>query len=192
MNDNAKASIVVYKTINGKRYNIARFKLTFKEEGNLLTQTEVKAQQQVGQPNYYRTPEYLKANFELLTEQNFDYDKNVANLVFSNSKYYPFPRNWEACSYGFYDGSYEHGDFRGGSGNFPEWGYYALTNSYVEGPNAWSQQNNNPLPDDNNPIRYNSRGNKSSFHMYIDASDRPGVVARIPLKRNYVEVPNCL
>ena len=180
--DDAKASIVVYKTINGKRYNIARFKLTFKEEGNLLTQTEVKAHQQVGMDNYYRTPEYLKANFELLTEQNFDYDKNVANLVFSNPKYYPFPRNWEACSYGFYDGSYEHGDFRGGTGGFPEWGYYALTNSYVEGPNAWTGQNNNPLPDDNDPIRYNSRGNKSSFHMYIDASDRPGVVARVPFK----------
>lgn len=180
--NNAKASIVVYKTINGKRYNIARFKLTFKEEGNLLTQTEVKAHQQVGMDNYYRTPEYLKANFELLTEQNFDYDKNVANLVFSNPKYYPFPRNWEACSYGFYDGSYEHGDFRGGTGGFPEWGYYALTNSYVEGPNAWTGQNNNPLPDDNDPIRYNSRGNKSSFHMYIDASDRPGVVARVPFK----------
>lgn len=180
--DDAKASIVVYKTINGKRYNIARFKLTFKEEGNLLTQTEVKAHQQVGMDNYYRTPEYLKANFELLTEQNFDYDKNVANLVYGNSKYYPFPRNWEACSYGFYDGSYEHGDFRGGSGNFAEWGYYALTNSYVEGPNAWTGQNNNPLPDDNDPIRYNSRGNKSSFHMYIDASDRSGVVARVPFK----------
>lgn len=180
--NNAKATIVVYKTINGTRYNIARFKLTFKEEGNLLTQTEVKAYQQVGKDNYYRTPEYLKANFELLTEQNFDYDKNVANLVYGNSKYYPFPRNWEACSYGFYDGSYEHGDFRGGSGNFPEWGYYALTNSYVEGPNAWTQQYNNPLPNDGDPIRYNSRGNKSSFHMYIDASDRPGVVARVPFK----------
>ena len=180
--NNAKATIVVYKIINGTRYNIARFKLTFKEEGNLLTQTEVKVHQQVGKDNYYRTPEYLKANFELLTEQNFDYDKNVANLVFSNPKYYPFPRNWEACSYGFYDGSYEHGDFRGGTGGFPEWGYYALTNSYVEGPNAWTGQNNNPLPDDNDPIRYNSRGNKSSFHMYIDASDRPGVVARVPFK----------
>ena len=180
--NNAKASIVVYKTINETRYNIARFKLTFKEEGNLLTQTEVKAHQQVGMDNYYRTPEYLKANFELLTEQNFDYDKNVANLVFSNPKYYPFPRNWEDCSYGFYDGSYEHGDFRGGTGGFPEWGYYAFTNSYVEGPNAWTGQNNNPLPDDNDPIRYNSRGNKSSFHMYIDASDRPGVVARVPFK----------
>ena len=180
--NNAKATIVVYKTINGTRYNIARFKLTFKEEGNLLTQTEVKAYQQVGKDNYYRTPEYLKANFELLTEQNFDYDKNVANLVYGNSKYYPFPRNWEACSYGFYDGSYEHGDFRGGSGNFPEWGYYALTNSYVEGPNAWTQQYNNPLPNDGDPIRYNSRGNKSSFHMYLDASDRPGVVARVPFK----------
>lgn len=183
--DDAKASIVVYKTINGKRYNIARFKLTFKEEGNLLTQTEVKAHQQVGQPNYYRTPEYLKANFELLTEQNFDYDKNVANLVFSNPKYYPFPRNWEACSYGFYDGSYgKDSDFPHGNGDYPEWGYYALTNSYVEGPNAWTGQNNNPLPDDNDPIRYNSRGNKSSFHMYIDASDRPGVVARVPFKEN--------
>lgn len=179
--NNAKASIVVYKTIGNERYNIARFKLTFKEEGNLLTQTEVKAYQQGGKDNYYRTPEYLKANFELLTEQNFDYDKNVANLVFSNPKYYPFPRNWEACSYGFYDGSYGK-DFPNGSGDFPEWGYYALTNSYVEGPNAWTGQYNNPLPNDDDPIRYNSRGNKSSFHMYIDASDRPGVVARVPFK----------
>ncbi|UKI45741.1 MAG: hypothetical protein L6V92_09540 [Phocaeicola vulgatus] len=180
--NNAKASIVVYKTINGKRYNIARFKLTFKEEGNLLTQTEVKAHQQVGQPNYYRTPEYLKANFELLTEQNFDYDKNVANLVFSNPKYYPFPRNWEACSYGFYDGSYgKNSDFPHGNGDFPEWGYYALTNSYMECPGGWASR---PLPDDNDPIRYNSRGNKSSFHMYIDASDRPGVVARVPFMEN--------
>lgn len=180
--NNAKASIVVYKTINGKRYNIARFKLTFKEEGNLLTQTEVKAQQQVGQPNYYRTPEYLKANFELLTEQNFDYDKNVANLVFSNPKYYPFPRNWEACSYGFYDGSYgKNSDFPHGNGDFPEWGYYALTNSYMECPGGWASR---PLPDDNDPIRYNSRGNKSSFHMYIDASDRSGVVARVPFMEN--------
>ena len=178
--NNAKASIVVYKTINGKRYNIARFKLTFKEEGNLLTQTEVKAHQQVGQPNYYRTPEYLKANFELLTEQNFDYDKNVANLVYGNSKYYPFPRNWEACSYGFYDGSYgKNSDFP--HGDFPEWGYYALTNSYMECPGGWASR---PLPDDNDPIRYNSRGNKSSFHMYIDASDRPGVVARVPFMEN--------
>ena len=180
--NNAKASIVVYKTINGKRYNIARFKLTFKEEGNLLTQTEVKAHQQVGQPNYYRTPEYLKANFELLTEQNFDYDKNVANLVYGNSKYYPFPRNWEACSYGFYDGSYgKNSDFPHGNGDFPEWGYYALTNSYMECPGGWASH---PLPDDNDPIRYNSRGNKSSFHMYIDASDRPGVVARVPFMEN--------
>lgn len=181
--NNAKASIVVYKTINGTRYNIARFKLTFKEEGNLLTQTEMKAHQQVGQSNYYRTPEYLKANFELLTEQNFDYDKNVANLVYGNSKYYPFPRNWEACSYGFYDGSYgKDSDFPHGNGDFAEWGYYALTNSYVEGPNAWTGQYNNPLPNDDDPIRYNSRGNKSSFHMYIDASDRAGVVARVPFK----------
>lgn len=180
--NNAKASIVVYKTINGKRYNIARFKLTFKEEGNLLTQTEMKAHQQVGMDNYYRTPEYLKANFELLTEQNFDYDKNVANLVFSNPKYYPFPRNWEACSYGFYDGSYgKNSDFPHGNGDFPEWGYYALTNSYMECPGGWASR---PLPDDNDPIRYNSRGNKSSFHMYIDASDRPGVVARVPFMEN--------
>ena len=178
--NNAKASIVVYKIINGKRYNIARFKLTFKEEGNLLTQTEVKANQQVGKDNYYRTPEYLKANFELLTERNFDYDKNVANLVYGNPKYYPFPRNWEACSYGFYDGSYGK-DFPNGGGDFPEWGYYALTNAYVECPGGWGS-GGFPVPSDNDPIRYNSRGNKSSFHMYIDASDRPGVVARVPFK----------
>lgn len=177
--DNSKASIIVYKEIGGIRYNIARYKLTFRTEGQLLSQSELTDNQEVGKEFYFRTPKYLSANYELLTEQNFDYDTRVANGLYNNSKYYPFPRNWEVCSYAFYDGSYSHGDFRGGKGDYAEWGYYALTNTYVESlGGGWGR--NNPSPNDDDPIRYNSRGNKSSFHMFIDASDRPGLIARIP------------
>lgn len=179
--DGSKASIIVYKQIDGKRYNIARYKLSFQTEGQLLSQSELEENQEEGKEFYFRSPAYLKDNYELLTELNFDYDTRVASELYNNQKYYPFPQNWDVCSYAFYDGSYQHGDFRGGKGDYAEWGYYALTNNYVECPGGgWGK--NYPVPNDDHLIRFNSRGNKSSYHMYIDASDSPGLIARIPFK----------
>lgn len=179
--DKSKATIIVYKEVGGTRYNVGRYKITFSKDGLLLTQSEVAANQETGKEFYSRTPAYMSENYELLTELNFDFDARIASGLYNNSKYYPFPQKWDVCSYAFYDGSYPHGDFRGGKGDYPEWGYYALTSYYVEcSGGGWGKSY--PLPDDDAKIRYNSRGNKSSFHMFIDASDRPGVVARLPFE----------
>ena len=61
-------------------------------------------------------------------------------------------------------------------------------NSYVEcgdkdGSNwGWTDYTYN-APDDADPIRYNSKGNQSTYHLYADVSDRPGVIARLPFDR---------
>ena len=58
--DGSKASIIVYKQIDGKRYNIARYKLSFQTEGQLLSQSELEENQEEGKEFYFRSPAYLK------------------------------------------------------------------------------------------------------------------------------------
>lgn len=73
----------------------------------------------------------------MLTSRTLDYDPDVANL-YGQNWYYPFPVEWGYSSYAFFDGSTTD-DFNGSTdGNasynsqpFAEWGYYALTNTYV-------------------------------------------------------------
>lgn len=126
--------------------------------------------------------------YELLTELNFDFDDAVAEK-YGLPQCYPFPLGWGSSTYGFYDGGVEDGDFTGPTGSHcPEWGYYGILNSYVEcrdkdGSNwGWTGYTYN-APDDADPIRYNSKGNQSTYHLYADVSDRPGVIARLPFDR---------
>lgn len=178
-------------TVNVSRNGtlVARYNLTFKEESRLLTQTQVSQENAKGNSAYeYRMPDYLKENYELLTELNFDFDDAVAEK-YGLSQCYPFPLGWNSSTYGFYDGGVEEGDFTGPTGSHcPEWGYYGILNSYVEcrdkdGSNwGWTDYTYN-APDDADPIRYNSKGNQSTYHLYADVSDRPGVIARLPFDR---------
>lgn len=180
-----KATVNVYRSGT----LVARYNLTFKEESRLLTQTQVsEANKDVNSTYKYRTPDYLKENYELLTELNFDFDDAVAEK-YGLSQCYPFPLGWDSSTYGFYDGGVSEGDFVGPTNSkCPEWGYYGILNSYVEcndknGDNwAWTSYTYT-TPDDNDPIRYNSKGNPSTYHLYADVSDRPGVIARLPFDR---------
>ena len=175
--DNTEASILVKK--GGK--NIARFRLIFSEESRLLTQSQVSELDDLTQSGTgwrsltYRTPDALNdnPNYELLTELNFDYDNNVAPS-YGLSQYYPFPMGWKNSSYGFYDGGNE--DYISSRQNdYTEWGHYSILNDYLEcGTWAWNQSK--PKPDD----LENSKGVASTFHLFVDASDRPGVIARLP------------
>ena len=175
--DNTEASILVKK--GGK--NIARFRLIFSEESRLLTQSQVSELDDLTQSGTgwrsltYRTPDALNdnPNYELLTELNFDYDNNVASS-YGLSQYYPFPMGWKNSSYGFYDGGNE--DYISSRQNdYTEWGHYSILNDYLEcGTWAWNQSK--PKPDD----LENSKGVASTFHLFVDASDRPGVIARLP------------
>lgn len=174
--DNSKATIYVTKTVGGVTYNLARFNLTFIRDTRLLTQTQLEQIEDGTIQNeslkYYqfRTDKYLEQNYQLLTSLNFDYDPAVAD-TYGSPSFYPFPLAWTSNSYSFYDGA-NNNDFKN-SNKYPEWGFYSIMNDFMEGGH-WNNGTANayakPLPG-------------SNYHMYIDASDRPGVIARLPFRR---------
>lgn len=174
--NNSKATIYVTKTVGNTTYNIARFNLTFIRDTRLLTQTQLEQieNETIVDKNlkYYqfRTDKYLEQNYQLLTSLNFDYDPAVAG-TYGSSSFYPFPLSWTYNSYSFYDGAVGN-DFEN-SNKYPEWGYYSIMNDFMEGDHWVNGTKNtyaNPLPG-------------SNYHMFIDASDRPGVIARLPFRR---------
>ena len=166
-----EATILVTKTVENKTYNIARYRLVFKKASMLLTESIIKQldDDAFGQSTpwaeyKFRTGKYLTENFTLLTKLDFDYDPSVAN-VYGNTSYYPFPLGWKNSSYGFYDGP-EQGDWSNAY-YYPEWGYYAITNTF-------------PYESPDTPSGHQLSG--SRYHMYIDASDRPGMLAELPFR----------
>lgn len=169
-------------------YRIARYKLKFVEESRLLSQSMV---DEIDSPTgsvddaswrklTYRTPDALANSdmYELLTELNFDYNNNFTGLdQYRPAEYYPFPMAWSYSSYGFYDGS--KATYHAGNRNCAQWGYYSITSDYVECLNGgWGKSFAEPVP------LKNSEGNESTYHLYVDASDRAGVIARLPFREN--------
>lgn len=181
--DGSTATIIVTKECdNGITYNIARFKLTFTADAVPYTQSQL-ANIPSNSSEIIRTPQWLRNNRRLLTQLNFDYDEKVA-VMYGQEEYFPFPLAWNNSSYAFFDGS-PWQDFISSANYtidnryywYPEFGYYALTNDYI----GWGDQGNRnnarpPLDDEGNP----SIKGKSNYHIYVDASDRPGVLARLP------------
>lgn len=172
--DNSHAVICVTKTVNNVTYNLARYNLVFRNEQQLLTETQL-AQIADGSIantellNYaYRTKNHLDENYELLTELDFDYDPSVAEL-YGKDGYYPFPLEWGSSSYAFYDGATGN-DFKNAK-KYPEWGYYAIQNGPVEWDTSTDKGNAHCDPLEG-----------STYHLYIDASDRPGLIARLPFE----------
>lgn len=198
VNDGQTATIIVTKTVGSTIYNIAKFNLTFEKDNRLLTQHQLDRidRQRKGEStgvtgeSWYRTayqnrtPEFLRENYTLLTSRTLDYDPDVANL-YGQNWYYPFPVEWGYSSYAFFDGSTTD-DFNGSTdGNtaynkepFAEWGYYALTNTYV----GYGDKVKNSVKAPTNP----SMGGKNAdgFFIYVDASDRPGTVMTLPFQEN--------
>lgn len=196
--DGQTATIIVTKNVGGITYNIAKFNLTFEKDNRLLTQHQLDRidRQRKGEStgvtgeSWYRTayqnrtPEFLRENYTLLTSRTLDYDPDVANL-YGQNWYYPFPVEWGYSSYAFFDGSTTD-DFNGSTdGNasynsqpFAEWGYYALTNTYV----GYGDKVKNSVKAPTNP----SMGGKNAdgFFIYVDASDRPGTVMTLPFQEN--------
>lgn len=178
-NNNSTATILVTKKVGTITYNIARYKLKFVADTRLLTQSQLKAieegkmEDDVMQYYEFRTPKYMEENYQLLTALNWDYDKNVA--AYGQEEYYPFPMAWDYSSYSFFDGS-PHKDFvpvteKGNDEDeLPQWGYYAIMNGFIENM-AWGSKS------------LASRLPNSTYHLYVDASDRPGVIANLPFRQ---------
>ena len=181
--DGSTATIIVTKECaNGITYNIARFNITFSANSVPYTQTQI-SRIAANSEEAVRTPDWLTANRRLLTQLNFDYDEDVA-AMYGQASYFPFPLAWENSSYAFYDGS-PWQDFASNANYtvngrkcwYPEFGYYALTNDYI----GWGDQGgrNNARPPYDADGNLLSKG-RSNYHIYVDASDRPGILARLP------------
>ena len=182
VNDGTTATIIVTKTAGDTTYNIARFNLTFLDQSIPFTQTQI-SQIKLSEedtpmderdPNEYRKPEWMAGNLNKLTELTFDFDPATA-ASYGQNDHFPYPLSWGTSSYAFFDGS-PLGDFIGVSKYdnnrwYAEWDYYAIANDYVGF-------------DDVNTITARPEEGKgkplSDYHVYVDASDRPGVLARLP------------
>lgn len=185
--NNTTATILVRKG----DYNLARYKLTFLQETLPLTQQQIANLDNGTVPtnSYYyfprRTPKYLREHYRLLTSLNFDYDQDAARVYRGDRGYYPFPLQWDNSSYAFYDGAARaaHEDATSGrqghperlTGDFigqhddPQWGYYAIMDRYE--PVDYGTENIDPPT--------NLGKDPSTFHLFVDASDRPGTIARL-------------
>ena len=194
------ATILVTKTVGTTTYNIARYKLTFRDNIRLLTQhqisrldnarTNAQALADLRREDWYkasylyRTPEYLEENYILLTSRTFDYDKDVVDYGQQHSGsywYYPYPLDWSFSSYAFFDGSTTR-DFDGSTKNndsydkqpFVEWGSYAITDNYVGYGDL--VKNSQKKPTDEALGGRNADG----YFLYVDASNRPGQLVTLP------------
>ncbi len=187
--DKSTATIIVTKTVNGTTYNIARYKLTFREDVTPLTQHQVAS---IGSAQYdnadnswwnsmkYRTPEYMNENLELITSLEFNYTESgdVNDNIFDGvggRKYYKFPLEWDECTYAFYDGSNtEEGNFADDA-SVVRWCEYAIMEGYYG-----NGENYGDLP----AVTQNMAKEEDNFFLYVDASDRPGTIATLPFEED--------
>lgn len=185
--DNYTATITVKKG----NYNIATYNLTFKRNTVLLTQSIIskieKTEETEGRDDKwdaykFRTPQTLSDNYGMpITELNWDYTPESVGSYYS-THYYRFPMDWSYSTYGFFDGSQSNQIIASIREHpYPEWGHYAITDGYIESLNnsqewAWPSDHTSPAPQ--NKLT-NSSGAESTYHLYVDASDRPGTIARL-------------
>lgn len=185
--DGSTATILVTKKgADGITYNIARYRLTFKAENTPLTQHQVAAlgTDVAGREPWnhlYRSPEWMNANLQLLTQMSFDYDADVAEMYGQKKGYFPFPLSWAYSSYGFFDGAKKddatYNSLRNNTNQpYPEWSQYAIVNDYVAYGDWNPGQSNSARPPKD------VAGGGSGYFLYIDASDRPGVIAQLPFR----------
>lgn len=195
--DGSTATILVTKKVGDKTFRIARFKLTFNKSSVLLTQSQI---EQIDNPTStsgakadaslteytYRTPKYLEEHYTCVTDLDFDFPSEIAGK-YGQPQVYPYPLGWSESSYSFYDGSAQKREGSGDNVNFmgqgggrelPQWGYYAILNDYVENGNTtWGL--NSSVPTAPTLSKENRKGKDSSYHLYVDASDQPGMIARL-------------
>lgn len=174
----ARATILVVKKVGGTVYNLARYNLTFTVGTQLMSQTMIRmvekgdaeAEKHDWGGYYFRTEKFFVDNgYKLVGKLDFNYPKLEREAGYDAS-FYPFPVGWEYSCYGFYDGDRQY--ITNNKGRL-EWSHYGLLDDYIEVKYGWGAQ----------PPTEKLAG--STYHMYVDASDRPGTIARLPLDAEF-------
>lgn len=154
--DYAGRTVTITVTKNG--YNIARFRLVFDDGVQGVLREELNAAVDNPRNEYYeRTESYLRDNYELLTQLNFDFDNADASGDNHRGSFYPYPLEWSYSTYGFYS---DQNQLK--ASTYPQWGEYGITNII-----PWGESNDEPL-------------HPTGYHLYVDANERPGTVCELP------------
>ena len=191
-------SVIVVK--KGEK-NLVKFTLKFTKGTSLMTQSMIDALNKgdadlknTSWGSYKeRTPQYMDKNYQFLAGLDFDYEDANPN-TFANGavKVHPYPLGWDDCSYGFYDGSSSGIQLPSGTTNAPQWGYYGIVSGYMEAALKYNNKEwgwtgnfvNGSIPEttamEKHKENINDENAYSTYHLYVDASDRPGVIARLP------------
>lgn len=175
-----QATLTVTKTVGGTTYNLARFNLTFQGGFGQLTHTQVKMLEEkswVGLDKYegkFWTAYYNRTN-QGLREL---YGDPKVTLGFENydpgsmETWLKQPIAWKDCSFGYYSGNSVNSTIGiQHSSNVPQWGGYGIV-----GPDQ-KKNMNKFLPE----VDWVSK-ELSTHHLFVDASDRPGIIARLPIE----------
>lgn len=188
-------------TVGGKTYNIARYKVYFDPNTEPRPIMDV-----LGNRESMRSPEYMRSVAgEPLTEQSYDYDhvpyirpgeKN------ERANTYAFPRPYANVSYGYSfidSGADESGGGINANNGEVSWGEYSVVHK-LKLP-QWGSTDHQTVFEDISTIYYDwylingtdeekaiyckdDREASPGYFVFIDASERPGQIANIPLQKN--------
>lgn len=189
MQPGATATITI---TNEAGHHIARCKLTFDENTQGLSQTALKQitdlykgknvtkgkeltalfkdkteeqQKELLEKLYTRTDEYIQQQYgEPIAKLDWNYTDNI------NEEYYPYPMPWNYSNYGFVE--FTNGNYHSAGSpdmNYPEFGNYAIIKNIIK-----NGANDNATSLDSGDGHY---------HLFVDAADRPGVIAKLPIEQ---------
>ncbi len=207
--DGSTATILVTRNYNGTTYNIARYKLTFYKESSPMTQHQINLIDGVSNLNTwwgiqdFRKPAYINANYDLLTERDFDYDISLAKTyeykIYKTQaadpdakiRMYPYPLDWTYSNYFFFDGSMnKYGDFQTVHNDYTAHTDNATMYNEISPQNetycitadlCCQKEVDGTIPAVGDPTL---EKDESTFSLYIDASDNQGTIVELPFEEN--------
>lgn len=175
IDQNQKIKVVtVTLTCSNQTYRIARFNLNYVDNPinfeNLPTN---------------RTLDFFKKNYVELAKLDFDYDTAPATQL---NNCWQTPLEWDYCSYGFASATlYAKGKRSmsdGCAASQNEYGFYKTANTAgisatgkTYGSYYYNWWNGSEAVHDRR--YYDTNGKEAGYFMYIDASDKPGIVAKL-------------
>lgn len=157
-------------TVKNGNYNVARFTIIFDDNTKGLTESEVEKIERIGEnennPSYTRTNDFFERNYINLNTMDFEYVQTTSGLY--GKDYYPYPINWGYNTYGFFANQDNRADR---NPDLPQSAEYAIMQGFSESNNS------------DEDIPWGQELDGSDYHLYVDASDKPGTIAKVPFRQ---------
>lgn len=153
-------------------YRIAKFTIVF------VSDLPMKYSALTG-VNEKRSINYLDKNYVLLSKLDFDYNTKPAT---EDNNMWSKPLEWDICSYGFASrelylaGNRTAPDYC--TADWNEYGFYKTANIFTNKYTWWNQSGQKVY----DRRYYDSNKAENGYFFYVDASDKPGTIAKLRLE----------